>query len=79
MEDEVTFYFCQLEPQGHTEPPYMAAQDFQSTYNRGNGKLLLSCVLEKSQYIIADDDAGLTLQHIGDTHLFFCLIVVVKL
>lgn len=37
---------------------------------------MLASVLEKSEDIIADNDAGLAAQDIGDTHICGCLVLL---
>lgn len=42
------------------------------TYNGGNGIVVLLCMLEESQDIIADDDAGLSGENVLNTHVDNC-------
>lgn len=39
-----------------------------STYNGGDGKLLLLSVLEETENVITDDDTGLAGELLEDTH-----------
>lgn len=38
------------------------------TYNGGDGELVLASILEQLHDIVANDDAGLAAEDIGDTH-----------
>lgn len=49
---------------------------FGLTYDGGDGKLVLPSVLEQTENIVADNDAGLAGQNILDTH--FCCVVCCK-
>lgn len=46
---------------------------FGLTYDSGDGKLVLTSVLEQTKNIVADNDAGLAGQNILDAH--FCCVV----
>lgn len=53
---------------------------FGLTYDGGDGKLVLTSVLEQTENIVADNDAGLAGQNILDAHFccVVCVVVVVK-
>lgn len=40
----------------------------RKTYNGGNGKVVLLSVLEETEDIVTDDDAGLAGENFSDTH-----------
>ena len=69
VEEEVTF--CKHMSVNTVSPQRRSGKKQLScslTYNGGDGELLLTGVLEESEDIVANDNAGLAAQNIGNTH-----------
>lgn len=61
VEEEVTF--CNT-----SETISLACRRGASTHDGGNGKLVLFCILEKSQHICPDNNTTLPAENVEDTH-----------
>jgi hypothetical protein len=69
VDEEVTFYPSSVLPPCKYGPALCRNAYFAvSTYNGGDGELLLASVLEQTEDIVANDNARLAAQDIGDAH-----------